>query len=136
MRKRTKHSAGYIWSESGKLEHIDIAERILGRPLPVGAEVHHVNHVRSDNRNCNLVICPDKAYHHLLHLRERALDGCGDPNKRKCIYCKKWDETSNMARRDKGQKGIEWRHRACHAANQLARKHRSLKNLSPDGVIA
>lgn len=121
-----KHSAGYVLLTGGVLEHVAIAERVLGRPLPRGAQVHHVNRRRDDNRHANLVICPDHAYHALLHVRERALDACGDVNKRKCVYCKAWDEPNSMAKRDKGSKGVEYRHRACHAANQLARKRRGV----------
>lgn len=52
-------------------EHIVVAERALGKPLPNGAVVHHVNLDTHDNRPCNLVICPDEAYHRLLHKRMR-----------------------------------------------------------------
>jgi len=63
-----KNNGGYM------LEHILIAEKALGRPLPKGAEVHHVNEIKTDNRNENLVICENHAYHFLLHARmkERA----------------------------------------------------------------
>lgn len=118
------HSAGYLL-EGSKLQHVAIAERALGRLLPDGAEVHHVNEIRDDNRNENLVICPDRVYHALLHMRARALDACGDPAKRKCVYCKAWDDVSNMSIRDKGPKGIEHRHRACHSANQRERIKRA-----------
>lgn len=52
-------------------EHIVVAERVLGRRLPSGAVVHHVNLDTHDNRPCNLVICPNEAYHRLLHKRLR-----------------------------------------------------------------
>lgn len=55
------------------LEHIVIAESILGKPLPPKAEIHHVNGTRHDNTPSNLVICQDRAYHLLLHRREKAL---------------------------------------------------------------
>lgn len=52
--------------------HQRVAERALGKPLPAGAEIHHVNGDPKDNRPANLVICQDAAYHDLLHARARA----------------------------------------------------------------
>jgi len=52
-----------------KYEHIHVAEQILGKPLPTGAVVHHFNEITFDNAPNNLVICPDQAYHLLLHRR-------------------------------------------------------------------
>jgi hypothetical protein len=79
-------------------EHILVAERALGKPLPKGAQVHHVNERRNDNRNKNLVICQDTAYHRLLHLRMRALRGCGKPNFRRCGLCRKFDDPAQLLR--------------------------------------
>jgi hypothetical protein len=70
--------------------HVSVAERALWRPLPSGAEVHHVNGDKLDNRPCNLVICQDKAYHKLLHVRSRIVRAGGDPNAAKiCSTCKR-----------------------------------------------
>ena len=67
--------------------HVLIAEKALGHSLPEGAIVHHVNEDTFDNRNENLVICPSKAYHALIHQRMRALEACGHADWRKCSYC-------------------------------------------------
>jgi predicted NUDIX family phosphoesterase len=110
----TPHSAGYVW-DGNKLAHVVVAERALGKELPLGAQVHHFNGVRSDNRNDNLVICQDAAYHALLHMRQKAMEACGDPSKRKCGYCKVWDEPEKMTCRRSKKQGDEYRHRECHA---------------------
>jgi hypothetical protein len=61
-------------------EHVHIAERALGKELPKGAEVHHVDGNGRNNANRNLVICQDASYHRLLHRRAKALRELGDAN--------------------------------------------------------
>ena len=71
-------------------EHTVIAEAVLGKKLPAGAAVHHVDGDKGNNCKNNLVICQDRAYHALLHVRAKALAACGDVNKRFCSVCKEW----------------------------------------------
>ena len=52
-------------------QHRLIAEIALGKQLPVNAEVHHYNGNRGDNRYFNLIVCPNKEYHDLLHERAK-----------------------------------------------------------------
>jgi len=90
---------GYVAiAKNGKKKqaHVLVAESAIGKPLPAGAEVHHVNEIRSDNRNENLVICPSKAYHKLIHVRATALHECGNANYRKCPFCKRYDNPLAM----------------------------------------
>jgi len=95
--------------------HQVLAMKALGRELPKGVEVHH--HTADQ-----LVICPDKAYHKLLHQRERALDACGNANWRKCVICKTYDDPVNMV--SYGGTNKPFRHRACHAKQRNDDYHR------------
>lgn len=99
MREGQRLVNGYVcFEEDGKLKkvHIELAKKALGKDLPDGVEVHHVNEVRSDNRPENLVICPDASYHHLLHRRARAYDACGNADWMKCKFCQQWDDPKNL----------------------------------------
>lgn len=72
------------------LAHVVIAEAALGRPLPSGAQVHHVDGNKFNNANSNLVICQNQKYHRLLHVRQRVLMAGGDPNtQRICTTCQR-----------------------------------------------
>jgi hypothetical protein len=62
---------GYVYRWDGEqrrsiYQHVEIAERILGRRLKKGEVVHHINGNKTDNRNCNLLICT-YSYHKWLH---------------------------------------------------------------------
>ena len=77
-------------------EHILVAEKVLGKPLPLGSEIHHVDENRSNNNKDNLIICEDRAYHFLLHRRKRAYIACGRVDWAICPYCKQYDDPKNM----------------------------------------
>lgn len=71
-------------------EHLLVAERALGKPLPPKAVVHHVDEDKSNNRNGNLVICQDHTYHLLLHTRARIVRAGGNPNTQTmCTMCRR-----------------------------------------------
>ena len=117
---RTITHYGYVMirlDEKSVLEHVIVAEKILGIPLPPKARLHHVDGNRVNNSPGNLVICQDQSYHMLLHRRQRALEACGNTNWRPCRICKEYDDPQNMY----GLRG-EYRHRACHAEAEKLRK--------------
>lgn len=76
--------------------HRLVAKRALGEELPKGAVIHHVDGNVKNFIGSNLVICPDQAYHKLLHMREAALDACGNANWLRCKYCKKYDAPDKL----------------------------------------
>lgn len=68
------HDNGYV------AEHILVAEKAFGKPLPPNALVHHVDRNRSNNTPIN---------HQTLHKRHRIVDAGGDPAIDKwCCRCK------------------------------------------------
>lgn len=85
-----------------KREHVVVAERALGKPLPTGAVVHHIDGNGKNNDPSNLVICQDQAYHQLLHQRQRAMDACGDPNAHRCRICTNYERQREMKVREDG----------------------------------
>jgi hypothetical protein len=95
-------------------EHIVIAERALGRPILPPIEVHHVDENKGNNANNNLVICPDKAYHQMLHRHMKALQACGNSEWLHCTYCKKYDDPKNLSTVfDKSNGASKSYHKAC-----------------------
>ncbi len=70
-------------------EHRIIAARVLGKPLPEKAQIHHWDGNGRNNANSNIVICEDLAYHKLLHRRQRIKSLGGNPNTDSwCSFCK------------------------------------------------
>jgi len=103
-------------------EHVLICEKALGKYLPDGVVVHHVNKNKKDNHTpFNLVICQDNTYHLYLHQRMRAYKACGHANWLRCRYCKEYDEPKNMTIRTyKNHSYAE--HRKCNNAYQRKQK--------------
>ena len=116
-----RYSAVYV---DGKMrhEHIVVAERIFGGPLPMGYVVHHKDGNRLNNAPENLVICTSQAEHLAIHRRERALAACGNAEWLRCAYCKQYDAPENLALVRSGRNGY---HRSC--ANERRRAIRRNK---------
>jgi hypothetical protein len=126
-KKPYNHGDGYtamtVSPGKQKLTHVVIAEQAIGKTLPHGAEVHHVDGDRSNNAKNNLVICSDKKYHALLHVRTRAYEISGDANLRQCGFCRKWDKPENLYIPPNGKGRVE--HRSCgraYRAEMIERK--------------
>lgn len=104
-------------------EHIAVAERVLGKRLPDGAVVHHIDGDKRNNQTSNLVICPSQAYHKMLHMRDASIINTGSPDNLPCHMCGVWDAKTNLYFRLPPYRG-QW-HREC--ANQK-RKERRARN--------
>lgn len=91
---------GYVQIVTYEYEHVMKAEAALGRVIVYPEQIHHVDEVKDNNENTNLVICPDHAYHRMIHYRTRALDECGNANWLQCKYCKQWDAPENIKKID------------------------------------
>lgn len=77
-------------------QHIQIAENILRKKLPLNAVIHHIDENKQNNENNNLVICQNDSYHHLIHDRKKAFYESGDANNLKCSCCNKWLTVNNF----------------------------------------
>jgi HNH endonuclease len=127
-----KHAPAHPRANGGRVfEQILVAEQALGKRLPEGAEIHHINGKKKDNRNENLVICQDRAYHFLLHQRTRALAACGHANWQRCYYCKAYDDPKNMIVHVKKKASPAFEHRAC--TNAYRRKRWAGLKLKKEG---
>ena len=131
-----KAARGYVGVADGratKLLHVVVAEMVLGRPLPDGAVVHHADGNKLNNWPGNLVICPDQAYHKLLHQRADALDACGSADWLKCKFCGQYDSPENLRiyavqRKGRTTPDRNIHHAACNAEYLKKRYHARKEN--------
>ena len=98
-------------------EHILVAEKALGHYLPKGAVVHHINGIKDDNRNCNLLICQNDNYHKRLHARIRRLEDTQSFNLKRCTKCKEIKSLTNFHLNKNNWDGHVERCQAC--TNQI-----------------
>jgi hypothetical protein len=118
---RRATSDGYV------REHLLIIEEVLGRPLKAKECSHHVNGIKKDNKNSNLVACQDQNYHMLLHLRARALKESGHASWRKCSLCHEYDCRENLYINNADTTHF---HRSCHAEYERNRRVIDKRNSS------
>ena len=126
------HSLGYVRVYDGpkkrELEHRKIIEKALGKKIPEKAVSHHFDQDKTGNGNGNLVLCENRAYHNLLHRRQRAYDECGHAGWLKCGYCGKYDDPKNMYVQEKKENRVDGRHIGCH--KKYMEKYHDIKRLS------
>lgn len=116
IKKREHPRANHIGYVS---EAVLVCEKALGKALPLQAIPHHVNHIKTDNLNKNLVICQDTAYHFMLHRRERAYKSCGHAHWRKCWVCQQYDDPKNL------HIGSKAYHSKCNREYENQRRHKN-----------
>jgi hypothetical protein len=85
-----------------KYLHQIIVEDAIGRELKNSEEIHHVDGDRSNNLKENLVLCPSRAYHMLLHVRQRAYEATNDANAVKCEICGNYGADKKRKNRNSG----------------------------------
>ncbi len=115
-----------------KPEHIEIAEKALGKSLPAGAVVHHHDKNRGNNANTNLVICQSQQYHLILHSRMNSIADGVDPNTHKrCYTCKLVKPYGEYYRDSSNWYGYMKQCKACASERQ---RKRSRKRKTDDSV--
>jgi hypothetical protein len=124
--RMAKPQSTYPWKNNQRV-HILVAELALGKPLPKGVEVHHVDGDKANNAPTNLVICQDQQYHMLLHVRQRVKAAGGDPNtQRMCADCKQPVDMVLFPPSRRRREGIGNQCRPC-VASRIKRRYQERK---------
>jgi hypothetical protein len=114
------NAAGYRVLSGKRYEHVVVAEKALGKPLPKGAVVHHVNGDRLDNRPENLVIFENNVEHMLAHAKQRIQAAGGEWDKdRICSCCKECLPKDSFSFNKRNWDG---RHDVCRACTNRRRR--------------
>ncbi len=133
-RRRGRSTNDYN-ERGGVRAHVFVARQALGKPLPAGTEVHHIDGNKQNNIGRNLVICQDHAYHILLHARTRVLKAGGNPNtERVCSTCREIKPLAAFAADRRKSTGTNTQCRACASAAQ--RQQRFIRLLEAHGQLA
>jgi hypothetical protein len=125
------HSPGHPRAHGGTskvYQHILVAEKALGHALPADACVHHVDEVKTNNTNSNLVICENNAYHRLIHARLKIVKRGGDPNREKvCSKCRRLLDHREFTKNVKSWNGLGQNCRGCAAV--VSRQFRAPRSI-------
>ena len=114
-----------VQGEKSLKVHRLIVEDILGKPLPKKAEVHHVDYNRANNSNNNLVVCPNRIYHCLLHSRQEVQNAGYNPNTHhKCTDCNDYYPFAMFSKNKTRTSGYNNLCKKCDNARNKERYHR------------
>ena len=112
-----------------------VVETALGKSIPDGAEIHHVDGNPANNENTNLVLCNDRSYHKILHARTKALMVSGNADLKRCWVCKEYDYEYNLTKQGRG-----YAHRECIRAYSRNRPEKKIcwickKDDNPEDLV-
>lgn len=108
-----RHPRATLGNGQYVFEHILLCEIAIGSFVPNGAVVHHMNEIKDDNTEGNLVVLDSLAHHVEIHRRIRAMKSCGNPDWHPCGICLQYDAKENLS--------SFGRHKTCHSKRERER---------------
>ena len=122
MRAYGKYRKTTAKDRSNVKVHRVIVESVLGHSLPTSAEVHHVDGNRGNNAHFNLVVCPNRSYHQLLHYRTNLLEkGINPDTHHICSDCGQALPHSQFSKNRTRMTGMDNNCKSCASARQKER---------------